>query len=259
MDIFAPIVRHGLQYLLSLALPTLACGGYSTRTLAADSVWSGFYIGGDFGLDFAKASRWNTRFSPFYADPVIFPLAATSVAAGGTSEMGVRPAGALRLGGSTVVWDRILLGLEGEIAYARSTAKFSASRNFSDGHFFGAALSETYASQDTIAIGTTLDWTAALRARFGILALPDVLVFASVGPALAHASVTATHNGAGATTVRAFFPVSSTSVSAFNLSLTAGTDTFVPGISWSGGVEYKIAPQLSLRAEYTYAQFRRLN
>lgn len=225
------------------------------RAQSGVRAWEGYYIGGALGADFARASPFNTHLVPFGAVSA-FRIASSgahfSGRAGGSPSMEV----SLLAGRNIAVTDSVLFGLEVEAGYGRTGLGEAASGAFND--FYGTLrASTTFAANDIARAQVRLDWRAAARARIGYLATPDLLLFAGAGPALAQASLSASHSGVVTVVATSLFPpsVSTTTSSEFG---SAATRRVLPGFGGIIGAELRIASAFRLRWDYSLVKYTRV-
>jgi outer membrane immunogenic protein len=120
--------------------------------------------------------------------------------------------------GYSMQWGRFVGGLEGDLSFVDARA----------------TINTGFAPDPSIAqLQSTIDWNSHWRARVGY-AFDRTLLFVAGGLALAGVDNKAIDNGTGA--------------------VAAWSDTRI-GWTLGGGVEYRIAPQASVRLEYLYDNY----
>jgi len=198
---------------------TTAPAGYSGGglRLPADlpAVWQGWYAGASFGIGSLK-STWNDE--------------ACVVNCGDSSSYsGAKVVGSLR-GGYNWVQDRLLLGVELDVnTGARQTENNSSLAFISGIH--------------TRAKGE-INWYSTLRARAGVLASPDALVYLTGGPAY------------GKQTSSFEFSVPFSGIPALE---TSPKSVRRWGYTVGAGLEYRLSASMSMTAEYAYVTLRQFN
>lgn len=205
------------ELLYGVAAIAIAVAYQSQPVAAADhSTWTGFYIGGHLG---AGKSSWDGQWDPSESPGVLFDDV--------LGEGGI-------IGGMQVGYNYQLP------KYGMASFVLGAELDVSaiGGMVTGDRIDNLRGSESsfchpewTAQCGSQIDWLASLRARLGI-ALSPVLLYGTVGPAFAGA--------------RAFVG-SSSSGQIFDFN-----DT---GIAWGGGVEWMLAPNFVLGAEYLTYDF----
>ncbi len=205
---------------VSLALFTTLIMGAAQ---ADDDDWDGFYIGANLGYGWADA---DTRFtslsgayghSPYYAPEKIDP----------------DPNGILGGAQAGYNWqiERWVLGLETDFSFADINGNNTTlgTSSYSDGYTAAVALS----TEERInSFGT-------LRARLGMVAFEDFLVYATGGWAYGDVNYSANTDYSAVDSGKQSYPAHSFSESK-------------SGWTVGGGLEYGLLESLSLRAEYLY-------
>jgi outer membrane immunogenic protein len=187
--------------------------------------WTGAYGGVDLGMRAAQSALTTDSF--FFPTPLTFTDIAPSEPFNGT---------AARVGGyGGVNWQfspTWVVGAEGDFGWADKTVTYDGI--FTPG-FFASGL-----AGEAISVQTT--WDGSLRGRFGYLATPDVLLYATAGAAWQHfdASETCPATQCG------------------SLVVLGNTSTRL-GPTVGGGIELALPDNLRLRGEYRYANFGTTN
>lgn len=236
-------------------------------------LWNGFYAGLNAGYSWGSRNQvdvWTTQvFDPFGSPPAqalaFFPAdsGSTFSALAASGRTSVERNGFI--GGGQVGYNRqynrfIVVGVEADIQGAgiRGENSFSSASAWNGftlplGGALGLSLDRSAASLTTVSART--DWLGTVRGRIGYLATPTLLAYLTGG--LAYGGVDAT--------VQQSQTIDNT------LSLTAGGAPFLSAtapftslgairrfrdtrVGWTlgGGLEWLLAPNVSVKAEYLY-------
>lgn len=197
---------------------TAAPAGYSGGglQLPADipGAWQGWYAGASFGIGSLK-STWNDESGVFFGGDA-------------SSYSGAKAVGSLR-GGYNWVQDRLLLGMEMDI----NSGAHQSERDLG-GFTVGPGASTRAKAQ--------INWYSTLRARAGVFASPDALLYVTGGVAYGKQTSKYTFSAPG------LFSLETDPTTSKNWGYTVGT-----------GVEYRLAGNMSLTAEYAYVTLRQFN
>ena len=236
----------------------LTCVIGASAASAEDDFWTHSYAGVAFGGAWSHAGSWVTSVAPSQSSLLgTLGLAASQT---GDATSNIAPDVTLEFGKSAFVSDRVLFGLEGEVAYTPSTVAYSTSATFSNSRFFGANLLLSETAQDVTSARLSGHWSGAMRLRLSYLATDRLLIFGAAGPVLASTSLHAVHNESGLTTGTTIeFPAPG--VASLPFASTGATEAGGPvaGFSLSAGGEYRMSERLSLRCEYVYSRFQALS
>jgi outer membrane immunogenic protein len=183
--------------------------------------WTGFYVGGDAGAAWlSQNATWNPL-----PDPVTFGAFPTSGKDTATGFIG-----GAHIGYNDQVMPDWVAGVEGDWAWSKTRGTVTQPW-VADGGAPVFAGSQTSMSAD-------LNWIASARLRVGYLLTPSLMAYATGGGAWANITYNgvATNNGNGY-------------LANFNSSSTQS------GYVAGGGVEWMMADNWTVRAEYLYYQF----
>jgi outer membrane immunogenic protein len=213
---------------------------YTKTPVPPPASWTGFYVGGGVGFRSADVKGSTTSIeSTFFggdlcAGAVLTPCTSQSLTVSGARFSPY-------VGYDWQFAPQWLVGIEGEYGFGKSTA------NLNNTIYPGAGPIATPNGSFAVKTG----WDANIRGRFGFLPAPDVLVYATGGPAWQHIESTASCSddpfecsaaiGGGPF---ANFPNYAITDSATKLGYTVG-----------GGVETLLGGHWLLRGEYRYANF----
>ncbi len=189
------------------------------------SSWTGFYVGGDVGIQSALTNVTTDAFA-FGPFPLTLAGAANSQTMNGT---------AFRFGGfAGYNWQFAptwVAGVEGDIGSANNSVTLN-------GVFLpGSAL--LMAGDPSASLSTRATWDASVRGRIGYLVNPTTLVYVNGGPAWLHAESTATCS----------VLICGTPIVTFNNSST------MLGWTIGGGIETRLWGNWFGRAEYRYSDY----
>jgi outer membrane immunogenic protein len=225
-----------ISFAATTAIATVLVAGLHAPAMAADigartytkaavlnpvGSWSGFYAGLNAGYAWINSDPSVT----YIGDPTTnaFPAALPSVRGSGFT------------GGAQAGYNwqhgRWVLGGEVDISWlGASSGGFVQPFWVTDPNINNLTLSSRY------------DWLSTARLRAGLLATPDLLVYATGGLAITEVNDSATYS-------YPTFP----STSIWNERRT------LYGAAIGGGLEYAFAPNWSAKAEYLHAEFNRVN
>lgn len=233
------LVRLGLNY-------HFGRGGLDAASTPPAAFTSGFYAGlnAGYGWDSARsvvsrgALALDTLDQQLFLAPLPLTLGPASAAvASGVARVAANGAFGGGQGGYNFVHDRFLVGAEADMQGAAMSGRggFAATAPFSlGGDILGATAVST-------SIEKTIDWFSTLRARAGYLVTPSLVAYATGG--LAYGGVTLDNRVAHLTDGFPYYQ------SIGGIGHFSGTRF---GWSAGGGVEWKFAPTMSLKAEYLY-------
>jgi opacity protein-like surface antigen len=216
---------------------------------ADEATSNGYYIGGLIGLGVGQSIGGDNLISSLAPGSIDNrpPLSSTPVG-------NVEPSFSLLLGKSWSVANRFSAGLEFEGEYQGARGNSSASNGFG---FAPGAFGESY-ENDQASSQWSVPAQAALRARVSFEIAPNVSLYGSLGPALGYAHINASisEDVSGYTLNRQTFQTIY-----FNNVYNASGGKWVvdPGFSLGTGVEVAVAPNLSLRGEYSLAAFKSIS
>jgi outer membrane immunogenic protein len=186
------------------------------------ATWTGFYIGADVGGTwFNDATTWN---------PLPSPVAFGAFPQTGT-DRGSGLLGGVYAGYNYQIAPNWVVGVEGD--WSGASAKGNVTQPWIRDPA-GTPLAGSFTS-----MSTKLDWLSSVRGRVGVLAAPSVLAYVTGGAAWGEFNYSASNANGLALAYNA--PVS------FNKTQTG----FVVG----GGLEWMVAHNWLLRAEYLYYGF----
>lgn len=196
--------------------------------------WSGFYIGANVGYGFGESGL--TQLSPLSPEAALAQDLAAIPASQKSDVAGF--AGGGQAGYNLQIDKNLVAGLEADIAYANI-----------GGSFGNTALPASRFFPLTTTTTQNLQWLGTVRGRLGFLGRDDLLLYGTGG--LAYGGVSA--RGA----LEEFFPTFGGGVSAdctrLALFCSAGqASNALAGWTAGGGVEYAIARNFSLKAEYLF-------
>jgi outer membrane immunogenic protein len=229
--------KFPMKKLLIASIVLIAVGGIAnaadlaprTYTKAPPMVaetynWSGFYLGGNVGGQWGDADpRTSTVYSLIgYFDVTSVPPIA---AAGAQKFHDSNVTGGFTAGYNWQANNQILFGVEGDINWF----------GFRGGATSGAVYPCCGPTAFTINSSVSADWLATIRARLGLIATPNLLLYATGGAAIADVKAN-----------WAFTDTFATAAESASLS-----DTRVGWTVGAGG-EYRVGGGWSLKAEYLY-------
>jgi outer membrane immunogenic protein len=235
------IVRLGLNYHFGQS-------GFETASAPPATFASGFYAGLNAGYSWDSSPSVSTTAIPVQTglDQPLFATFGLAAAASATGVANANADGALGGGqaGYNYLVDRYVLGVETDLqgASMRGKGGFAASAPaYILDAPVGAAATATTSEK-------TLDWFGTLRARGGYLVTPSILAYGTGG--FAYGGMTVENRVAAATAPAA---LALQSIGAIGHLSTAHV-----GWTVGGGLEWRFAPAMSLKAEYLYYDLGRL-
>jgi outer membrane immunogenic protein len=218
--------------------------------------WTGFYVGGNVGYSWGKASGDIT-------DPGLADFTDEIVSLPTSFSNSLKPKGAIAGGQIGYNWQlnpTWVVGLEGDIQW--SGEKASRNRSASS---TGSAGPECILLSDTLqcatftesasvntALEAKLQWFSTIRARAGVLITPTLLLYGTGGFAFGEVKVSGSGaandvlNCSGGLCVLASFPIISSGAFAFSQSKTK------TGWTAGAGVEGALAGNWTWKVEYLY-------
>jgi outer membrane immunogenic protein len=230
----------------------------SSRTpmFASDaSDWSGLYAGGAI-----VGSRSTGKISLSGAS---YPLPAVGADIGAnTNTLGLfndknggNTFGGSLFGGYNVQVDSFVYGVEADLTYSLDRSKSRTGSLNVNGAYTDA---DTVQPGDTVdAIGplaishrSRMNWDGSLRARFGMVAAPSLLVFATGGVAAGRIQQRTGINGAVV-----FTDDQNTTQATHNVSGSSESNKIRLGWTLGAGADYKLTESWTMRAEYRYTSF----
>ncbi len=205
---------------------------------------SGFYAGlnAGYGWDASPSVSSRAGLIQNTLDQAFASNLGSTAALTATGKVNANANGALGGGqaGYNYVLDRYVVGVELDLQGAAQHGQggLAATAPFTSG---GASPGATGTS---VAVEKTLDWFGTARARAGYLVTPSILAFASGG--FAYGGMTLQERIAHTTDSLPFFGAIQ------SLSSVGHASTSSVGWTLGGGIEWKFAPAMSLKAEYLY-------
>jgi len=198
----------------------------AAQAVAAD--WSGFYFGLNGG--YGRGSSTNS-YQVFSTTLLNFPTITDAVDGAGSQSM-IEPGG-LFGAQAGYLWEAqnfYVMGVEGEADWSTMTGSVNTDAPLP---VFGGNFTSTQRLD--------VHWTSSLRARLGVVAMPDVLLYATGGAALAGIRYSSVFNDR------------------FNEYETVSLTSAKPGWVAGAGIEYKFASAWSARLEYLHSQYSASN
>lgn len=189
--------------------------GLQVRTSDEPSAWRGWYAGASFGLGSMKTTWTDTSCLVFCADV--------------TSYSGAKAVGSVR-GGYNWIQDRLLLGVEADFNSGVHQEESNAGSLF----LLGPGGTSARAT-------SKINWYTTLRARAGVFASPDTLLYMTGGPAYGKQTTNYTLSGLGP-------PFG-------NLSTDSGSSRKW-GYTVGAGLEHRFNATMSFTLEYAYLTLR---
>lgn len=211
--------------------------------------WTGFYLGGQVGGAWADRTA---NFTPDDASAFIFnpglpgaPAVPGQVAPGPHSFAMSGVTGGVEAGYNWQLGRNWLIGIEGD---------FSGSNLGGSGRETQPLVAPNFTQ--TMSAEQKVDWWGSIRARVGMLASPDLLLFATGGFAYGRVSSSdsySTNGGAFGVNLngRSFFCATDATCFA------GSTSNVQTGWTVGGGGEWRFAPRWSLKLEYLYVNLGR--
>lgn len=236
--ITAKSLAAGIAMFVSIAAQAADVRPLIYKSAASVPVWTGFYIGGNLGGAWGRSDfSTNPNCPPQPVDAVFCNVGSPNglaVAAAGSSRLssngftGGVQAGYNRQAGA-VVW-----GAEADFNFL-DLRKSVANAGTFPAPFLG--------TQFTLAEDVRTSWLATVRGRMGVTVMPNVLLYATGGLAITDSKLASAY---GDNAVDNVFPggTGSASMSGVRMGWTAG-----------GGLEWMLARNWTLKAEYLYLAF----
>jgi opacity protein-like surface antigen len=187
------------------------------------AAWGGPHAGGGIGVQNTIGNDWVTSEIISLDHDDFVP------ANGGNFTTGFRAS--TYVGYDWMVTPRWLAGIEGDVGYSTNNRT-------------AGIPGVSSAPGDSLSMRE--DWDGSLRARFGYLATPQVLLYGTTGPAWQRFSATVTCTSATPFPCGRFGPVAP---------MTATYAAAPTGWTIGGGLEYALTGRLKLRAEYRYSDY----
>ncbi len=228
--VFTALVMLAVSATASTAAD-LAARPYVKAPIAPAPVysWTGFYIGGNVGGEWGTSHANTTT----VFDPVAGYFAASSVPAiAAVGQQSINKSSVT--GGLTAGYNwqasNIVFGLEADINY------FGFKGSATGGAVYPCCAPTAF----TVTSSVSADWLATIRGRFGILATPNWLLYATGGAAIAE--------------VRANYAFADTFAAATESASSRSTRV---GWTVGAGGEYALGNGWSFKAEYLYVDLGR--
>src|ERR1700687_3405787 len=225
------------------AIPTCSAAGLAARpyTKAPPVMvevynWTCFYIGGNGGYSWGRSRTDVSYFNTVTGAPIVPP--AGSIVSSSFDMNGGVAGGQAGYNWQTANW---VLGLEADIQWSgeRGRAAYRCGATATGGVCLpGLTFLPAGAAGTTLALGQSLEWSATVRGRAGLLAAPKVLLYATGG--LAYGSIKSSGALAG-------FNGNGAAIAAFG----SNTETRV-GWTVGAGVEGMITQNWTAKLEYLY-------
>jgi outer membrane immunogenic protein len=239
-QITAKSLAAGVAMLVSIAAQAADVRLPIYKSAAYVPTWTGFYVGGNVGAAWGRSDfSTNPNCPPEPVDAVFCNLTPTAangvaVAAAGTGRLSSNGfTGGVQAGynwqAGAVVW-----GAEADFNFLSLKRSLATAGTFPV-PFLGTRFALTEESRT--------DWLATLRARMGVTVVPNVLLYATAGLAITDSRFASAYSD---NAVDAVFPggAGSASLSGVRTGWTAG-----------GGLEWMLAGNWTLKAEYLYVAF----
>jgi outer membrane immunogenic protein len=213
---------------------------------AASTSWNGFYAGLNVGAREDQVSATTVSEGGFVAGlppgpPQLFAGPDASVSQSSWS-FRVGP----YVGYNWQLGSKWLVGIEGDWAWADKRATFVGSA------YPGTVTFAGLGSPDTFTVRT--QWDAAIRARVGLLASPNLLLYLAGGPAWMNVETTSACVTGGVN--RTCFAIAPPFLNGVNVTQQVFTNNSTKlGWTLGGGAEAMFAPGWIVRAEYRYSDY----
>jgi outer membrane immunogenic protein len=207
--------------------------------------WTGFYVGANGGYSWGRSRTDASFFNTVTGVPVVLP--AGSVTSSGFDMNGGVAGGQAGYNWQTNNW---VWGLEADIQWSgeKGRTSYLCSATLIGGPCLpGLTFLPPGVTGTTLTLDQNLQWFGTVRGRAGILATPQVLLYATGG--LAYGSIKTTGTLAGTTGILVIGPVGSVG---------STTDTRV-GWTVGAGIEGKITRDWSAKLEYLYMDLGRFD
>jgi outer membrane immunogenic protein len=213
---------------------------------AAATSWNGFYAGLNVGAREDQVGATTVSERQFVAGLPPFP---PTLFAGPNASVS-QSAWSFRVGPyvgyNWQLGSQWLVGIEGDWAWADRKTTFVGSA------YPGTVVFAGIGSPDTFTVRT--QWDAAIRARVGLLATPNLLLYLAGGPAWMNVETTSACVAGGPN--RPCFGISPPFLTGLNVTQSVFTNNSTkPGWTLGGGAEAMFAPGWIVRAEYRYSDY----
>ena len=230
----------------------------SSRTpmFASDaSDWSGLYAGG--AIVGSRSTGKSSLSGASYPLPAVGAVIGTNTNTLGlfNDKNGGNTFGGSLFGGYNVQVDSFVYGVEADLTYSLDRSKSRTGSLNVNGAYTDADPTQT---GDTVsAIGplaishrSRMNWDGSLRARFGMVAAPSLLVFATGGVAAGRIQQRTGINGA-----IVFTDDQTDTQATHNVSGSSESNKIRLGWTLGAGADYKLTESWTMRAEYRYTSF----
>jgi len=237
------------------AVPTSVGGAYAAdkpvykavpyvQPPTATASWNGFYVGLNVGAREDQVGATTISETAFLAGFPPFP----PLLFGGPDASVSQSAWSFRVGPyvgyNWQLGSQWLVGIEGDWAWADRKATFVGSA------YPGTVVFAGIGGPDTFTVRT--QWDAAIRARVGLLASPNLLLYLAAGPAWMNVETTSACVASGAAARTCF----SSGLNALTVTQAVFTNNSTKlGWTLGGGAEAMFAPGWIVRAEYRYSDY----
>jgi outer membrane immunogenic protein len=201
--------------------------------------WTGFYVGAEIGARWSDPTWSTTCLQPGFATcpAANFPTRFTFNNPESFDSVSVK--GGPFIGYNYQIGSQWVVGIEGDWQYGENSRTNPG---------IPGAEDPTVAGEPGLDRSTVREnWDASIRARAGFLVMPNLLLFGTGGAAFTHVSATAFCGTA--------FPVGWCGAGDPLIGIPQTASTIRTGWTVGGGVEYMIAPNWLIRAEYRYADY----
>jgi len=221
--------------------------------------WTGFYVGGNVGYSWGKAS--GDVNDPNLADFFSASGPGFGISIPTSFSNSLKPKGAIAGGQIGYNWQlnpTWVVGLEGDLQWSgeKASSSQSASSNGSETVCPVTPVVPCTTFTDSASVNTTVEakinWFSTVRARAGVLITPTVLLYGTGGFAFGGVKVSGSGTANDEITCSGFcsigfpFPIISSGAFAFSQSKTK------TGWTLGGGVEGALAGNWTWKAEYLY-------
>ena len=201
--------------------------------------WTGFYIGGEIGARWSDPTWSTTCLQPGFATCPAANYPARFAFNNPESFNSVSVKGGPFIGYNYQIGSQWVVGVEGDWQYADNRRTNAGIPGTED---------PTVAGEPGLDSSTVREnWDASIRARAGFLVMPNLLLFGTGGAAFTNVSATALCGTA--------FDVGWCSSADPLMGTPQSASTTRVGWTVGGGLEYMIAPNWLIRAEYRYADY----
>jgi outer membrane immunogenic protein len=222
---------------------------YKTQITEAVSNWSGFYVGAGLGFRSSQTDV-NVNSARNTGNPAVLVdqfLAADCLAGlpcvRGQQFNGTAFRASPYLGYNWQMNSRWVLGIEADAGFGDQTTA-------SQGDYPATPFLPGGSPSKSFSVKTS--WDASVRGRAGYLAQPDVLLYATAGPAWLHVESTSNCSTLAS--------ADGNCIPGFGLApASIGHSTTKLGATVGGGVEAMLSPNWIVRGEYRYSDFGPIN